>query len=231
MIFLPLAVFGQTGDKILDEISNGQIKAIHATVNSLPQKDGIRYIVSDNDTVWEKNDAIRFFQAVISKAFAENTVKRVCGVFFGDAYDHVRNTLERTFGSPVYVTKDNIQYKNIVCGEDTFDDASFSFLFNGRKDMCLNQIILIKNANNLKDAIQEKNRLHERLSKGYSSILRVDDKLTVGGLPPAAFMTMKKVGNPTTTAEMGFGFEIKIIPPKEARGKFLVRLLYGPFSF
>lgn len=39
---LPMTMFGQTGDKVLNEMPSGQIKAIHTVLTSLPQKDSLR---------------------------------------------------------------------------------------------------------------------------------------------------------------------------------------------
>ena len=232
LLMLPMTMFGQTGDKVLNEMPSGQIKAIHTVLTSLPQKDSLRYVILNGDTIWEKKDAKSFFQAVISKAFEDNTVKKVCGVSFGDTYDNIRTTLYEIFGRPVEITESSIHYKNLSFGEEQFDDVSFIFQQEGnQKKNYLNQVVFIKAAKSREDATQVSSILHKRLSCSFWSIIVVDDELIVGGLPPIPFLKTKKNTNPRTIAEMGFGFELNTISPKDPENPYLVRLMYGPYNY
>ena len=230
MLMLPVAVLGQTGESILNEMPAAQVMAIGSIINSLPQKDSLRYIIQNGDSVWEKKDTARFFEAVVYKALVENTVTDICGLPFGSSYETARNILDRKYGRPTYSTQNNIMYKSITYGGVRFDDVVFFFQHDGNNSY-LNQIIFVQNARSWKDAVQIKDGFRERLSRRYSFIYPIDEELTVGGLPPAQFIKMGKVDNPRTTAEMGFGFEIKIISQNEPEYPYFVRIMYGPYEY
>lgn len=230
LMILPVSVFGQVGNHLFDEMSDGQTKSIQATYSTLPEKDSCRYIVMDSDTLWEKKDTLLFYQAVIRKAFSDNVVMKVCSVSFGLHYEFVRYILEKHYGQPVYHVPGHILYKDIFYDGEQFDDISFIFQKDDNEDCYLNQIIFIKNAATHAAAVQIKNTLQEELSWHYSSIVTVDDELTVGGLPPATFLSVNKEANPITTVEMGFGFEIRILSPEECGSPYYVMVKYGPYK-
>ena len=227
LLILPVAVLGQICEK---ELSDGYIKAVETTLNNLSVIDDSRYIISENDTIFEKNDSTKFFCALLLKAINDNTIRKVCGVSFGTPYEFIRYALERTYGQPIHITENNILYKNVFYEGEYYNDISFDFQLEEDNNRYLNQIVFIKDANNWEEAIRIKNNIQFSLLYLIPSIHSLSDEIVVGGLPPAPFQKLWKVDNYTTDNETGYGFEIRIIVPEEKGYPYFVRVTYGPYK-
>lgn len=229
-MMLPVAVMGQTQDPFLEKLPVGTIHAIGSILNKTPQKDSVLYIVSKGDTVWQKNDPGKFFYLVSYQAMTENVVKSICGVAFGSSYEETKDKLRNKCGRPVYSTQNELLYNNISYGGEYFDDLLIKFQHNNvRSYLC--QAIFVKNARDWENAKEIKKSLCNRLSRHYSSIYNIDEELSVGGLPPAEFLKVPQIENPSTTSEMGFGFEIKILKQDKYDYPYFVRIMYGPYEY
>ena len=227
LLMLPVAVFGQISEK---ELSEGYVKAVETTLNNLPMINDSRYIISENDTIFEKNDTTGFYYALLLKTINENTIRKVCGVSFGTPYEFVRYDLERKYGQPIHITESNILYKNVFYEGEYFNDISFDFHLEEDNNRYLNQIVFIKDANNWEEAVRIKNSIQFSLLFNIPSIHSLSDEIVVGGLPPAKFQKLWKADNSTMDVEMGYGFEIRIVVPEEKGYPYFVRVTYGPYK-
>ena len=90
LMMLPVAVIGQNTGSITDNLTPGQLYAIDAILKKLPCKDSLRYIISENDTIWERKDAAKFLYEVVYRAYKENTITEICGIEFGSSLTIVR---------------------------------------------------------------------------------------------------------------------------------------------
>lgn len=225
LLMLPVAVMGQ---KMSDEMTFGQIFAVGNTLNSLPQIDSLRYIIQEGDTIWEGDE--NFLGAVVYKACLSNSVNNICGITFGSSFEESHNALEKKFGHSTYSTNNSILYKGITYSGEFFDNVIF-FFQHERDKSYLSQVIFTRDVKSMDDAIQTKQSFQEKLSRKYTSIYRVDEELTVGGLPPLPFLKPMKIDNPRTTYEMGFGFEIKILSNDNYKFPYFVRIMYGPYEY
>jgi len=227
LLMLPVAVFGQISEY---ELSEGYVKAVETTLNNLPVIDDSRYIISENDTIFEKNDSTRFFCALLLKAIDENTIRKVCGVSFGTPYEFVKYALERMYGQPIHITENNILYKSVFYEGEYYNDISFDFRLEEDNNRYLNQIVFIKDANSLEEAVRIKDAFQYGLMFNIPSIRSLSDEIIVGGLPPASFQKIRKADNPVSTVEMGYGFELRMIVPEEKGSPYFVRVTYGPYK-
>lgn len=227
LLMLPMAVSGQISDSGL---SDGYVRAVETTFNSLPVKSGSRYIVSGNDTIFERTDPTGFFQELLLKAIERNTVRNVCGVSFGTPYEFVRYALERVYGQSIHITGSTILYKNVFYDGEHYDDVSFDFLQEADGSRILNQVLFIREVNSRDEAVRVKDSIMSGLASVYPSVHPLDDEQVVGGLPPALFQRLWKEEDPVTVAGMGYGFEIRIISPEAKGNPYYVRVTYGPYE-
>jgi len=230
LMILPVAVMGQNTGSITDNITPGQLYAIDAILKKLPCKDSLRYITSENDTIWEKKDAAKFLYEVAYRAYKENTVTNICGIEFGSSLTDAKNLLENKFGETIYCTEDVIMYENKSYGGNRFDLIIFTFQSDRHKSY-LNQVAFAKYAKDKEEAIQIKNNFHHKLLRKYPSVREIDEEMSVGGLPPILKNGNSEIYTGITTAEMGFGFEIKIVKQDNYEYPFLVRIMYGPYEY
>ena len=205
LMTLPMAVFGQETESGIYNLTPGQLYAIDAVLNKLPCKDSLRYIISDNDTIWEKKDAAKFLYEVGYMAYKENAITKICGIKFGSSFADSKSILRNKFGEPVYCTNDVIMYKNKSYGGNRFDTIAFMFQSDGHKAF-LSQVIFAEDAKDKEEAIRIKNNYHHKMSKRYSSVREIDEEMSVGGLPPIQTKGYTEIYEGITTAEMGFGF-------------------------
>ena len=225
LLMLPLAVSGQINDSVL---SDGYVRAVETTFNSLPVESGSRYIVSGSDTILERSDPALFFQALLLKAIERNTVSKVCGVSFGTPYEFVRYALERVYGQPIHITGSTVLYKNVFYDGERYDDVSFDFLQEADGSRLLNQVVFIKESGSRDEAVRVKDGIMSGLASVFPSVHPLDDEHVVGGLPPALFQRLWEEDDPVTAAGMGYGFEIRIISPEAEGDPYYVRVSYCP---
>ena len=227
LLMLQVAVFGEISES---ELSDGYIKAVETTLDNLPVKNDSRYIISENDTIFEKNDSTGFFCALLLKAINENTIRKVCGVSFGTPYEFVKYALERMYGQPIHITENNILYKSVFYEGEYYNDISFDFHLEEDNNRYLNQIVFIKEANSLEEAVRIKDAFQYGLMFNIPSIHSLSDEAIVGGVPPVSFQKIRKVDDPITAIDMGYGFEIRIINPEAKGYPYFVRVTYGPYK-
>lgn len=231
MAISSMPILGQIDKIVHRELSDGQTNAVKSSYYSLPEKEGFRYIVSEGDTVWEQKDSLVFSQALLVESIKRNAVEKVCGVSFGTPYEFTRYALEKQFGSPVYLASQNILYKNVVYEGEFFNDISFLFHQKDNDEDYLSQIVFLKTANSLDDALLMKDKIEDMFSSKYPSIHGLSEELTVGGLPPASFQGIEHEKKTIDTAVSGFGFEIKIVFSGRPETPYYVRIMFGPYEY
>lgn len=150
-------------------------------------------------------------------------VNEICGVRFGSSYRVVKRQLKKKYGEP-YSAMDGkvIYYSKVVYGGIYFDIIMFSFQFDGMKSF-LNDVIFIKESDNLETAESYREQIYNKLSEKYivfSSTDSYGNKAYYGGVSPIS---------------EGKAFQIDIMKYDLNDGvmkhPYSTRLRYGPFDY
>lgn len=221
---LPVVVSAQE-EGFPNELSTAQMYAMGATMECLPQRNGVRFIVSDGDTVWSKWNNREFYYALCERMKADNTVKEVCGVPFGCSYKDAESALLKIFGVPAYASRNNILYKDVRWAGRNFDTLLLNFQDKG-DDSRLWRADLLVRTGNAKETMIVKRQIQNEYRNKYPLLHIVNDNLSAGGLSPVNGRA-KSPEEGVTMNELGFGFEIRV--PEDDPCSIQVR--YGPYNY
>ena len=164
----------------------------------------------------------RFFEE-LNAIQERQTIREICGIPFGTSYEEARQRLYNKYGEPEYYPdRSVISFKNKVYAGITFDAIHFLFQSDGTRSY-MNGCVFILNANTLKQAEKNRERLYEKLSKKYNMLNDVDEngnKYYYGGYGP-------------TPNTIGFTIDILKYEKDLARqfNPYATRLAYGRYNY
>lgn len=149
------------------------------------------------------------------------TVREICGIPFGSSYEKAEEILENKYGtSSLLSDKTRIVYENKSYADFFFDSIIFLFQSDGYRSY-MNGCVFIIEATSLNDAIEKRERLHNKLKWKYDMKEAIDDngnKYYYGGHSPVSFFD--------------FGFHIDIVKYDiKSRFPYSARLMYGRYNY
>lgn len=242
LLMLPVAVFGQKGEKSTEQKSFAELsaklveqlspagQAIFLDVMKNSQIDSVRiqYTLPNGEIVeaeYGQQESIENFWKSIYKY---NLITEICNVPFGSTYEDAKRILTDKYGDYDYLnsTKDDMIFTKKKYAAVDFDTMHFMFQSDGERSY-FNAAILCISCKSKVEAIRMKQRMHEMLSKRYSGFVNMDGNdvyLSMGGMSPIP-----------SDQNYGFGVRIDILDYGK-NGQILgtpycVRIIYGPYEY